>query len=151
MNDPKARGCYRPPSIRAETEVLEPHRLSTGLLLLRRTSDRDRNPVPDLRRAPCRERGHNNHEHGQLGGGGDTFDVSHEVGHILGRALHEYFTVNGVDWGVGRKPTGAIMNNPANPPVARHYSTVRQGALERGCAKVARVSRVEALATVTPR
>ena len=34
-------------------------------------------------------------------------------------ALDEYFTVNGVDWGPGRQATGAIMNNPANPPVAR--------------------------------
>jgi hypothetical protein len=60
-------------------------------------------------------------------GASDTVDVSHEFGHMLG-ALDEYYTVNGVDWGLGRQPTGAIMNNPANPPVARHYSTVRQAA-----------------------
>ena len=60
-------------------------------------------------------------------GASDTIDVSHEFGHMLG-ALDEYFTVNGVAWGPGRQATGAIMNNPANPPVARHYDTVRQAA-----------------------
>jgi hypothetical protein len=60
-------------------------------------------------------------------GAGDTIDVSHEFGHMLG-ALDEYFTVNGVNWGPGRQATGAIMNNPANPPVARHYETIRQAA-----------------------
>jgi hypothetical protein len=43
-------------------------------------------------------------------------------------ALDEYFTVNGVNWGPGRQATGAIMNNPANPPVARHYDCIRQAA-----------------------
>ena len=62
-----------------------------------------------------------------LWGASDTIDVSHEFGHMLG-ALDEYFTVNGVAWGPGRQATGAIMNNPANPPVARHYDTVRQAA-----------------------
>jgi hypothetical protein len=62
-----------------------------------------------------------------LWGATDTVDVSHEFGHMLG-ALDEYFTVNGVAWGPGRQATGAIMNNPANPPVARHYETVRQAA-----------------------
>jgi hypothetical protein len=57
-------------------------------------------------------------------GAADTVDISHEVGHMLG-ALDEYFTVNGVVWGPGRQPTGAIMNNPANPPVDRHYDLVR--------------------------
>jgi len=60
-------------------------------------------------------------------GASDTVDVSHEFGHMLG-ALDEYFTVNGVNWGAGRQATGAIMNNPANPPAARHYDTVRQAA-----------------------
>lgn len=60
-------------------------------------------------------------------GANDTIDVSHEFGHMLG-ALDEYFTVNGVDWGPGRQATGAIMNNPANPPAARHYECIRQGA-----------------------
>lgn len=60
-------------------------------------------------------------------GASDTVDVSHEFGHMLG-ALDEYFTVNGVTWGPGRQATGAIMNNPANPPAARHYETVRAGA-----------------------
>jgi hypothetical protein len=60
-------------------------------------------------------------------GASDTVDVSHEFGHMLG-ALDEYFTVNGVNWGPGRQATGAIMNNPANPPVARHYDCIRQAA-----------------------
>jgi hypothetical protein len=60
-------------------------------------------------------------------GAADTIDVSHEFGHMLG-ALDEYFTVNGVNWGPGRQATGAIMNNPANPPAGRHYDTVRAAA-----------------------
>lgn len=60
-------------------------------------------------------------------GASDTIDVSHEFGHMLG-ALDEYFTVNGVNWGPGRQATGAIMNNPANPPAARNYDTIRQAA-----------------------
>ena len=60
-------------------------------------------------------------------GASDTVDVSHEFGHMLG-ALDEYFTVNGVNWGPGRQASGAIMNNPANQPVARHYDCVRQAA-----------------------
>ena len=60
-------------------------------------------------------------------GATDTVDVSHEFGHMLG-ALDEYFTVNGIAWGAGRQATGAIMNNPANPPAARHYETVRAAA-----------------------
>lgn len=60
-------------------------------------------------------------------GASDTVDVSHEFGHMLG-ALDEYFTVNGVAFGAGRQATGAIMNNPANPPVERHYEVVRQAA-----------------------
>lgn len=58
-------------------------------------------------------------------GATDTVDVSHEVGHMLG-ALDEYFTVNGVDYGPGRQADGAIMNNPANPPAARHYDLILQ-------------------------
>ena len=57
-------------------------------------------------------------------GAADTIDVTHEFGHMLG-ALDEYFTVNGTNWGPGRQATGAIMNNPANLPAARHYETVR--------------------------
>jgi len=57
-------------------------------------------------------------------GANDTIDISHEFGHMLG-ALDEYFTVNGIAWGAGRQPTGDIMNNPANPPAARHYETIR--------------------------
>lgn len=57
-------------------------------------------------------------------GATDAGDVRHEFGHMLG-ALDEYFTVNGTDWGPGRQPSGAIMNNPANPPAARHYELIR--------------------------
>jgi hypothetical protein len=59
-----------------------------------------------------------------LWGAADTVDVRHEFGHMLG-ALDEYFTVNGVVWGAARQPAGAIMNNPANAPVARHYELIR--------------------------
>ncbi len=72
-------------------------------------------------------------------GAGDTVDISHEFGHMLG-ALDEYFTVNGVDWGAARQPTGAIMNNPANRPAARHYDTVRAAAttlLGTNCSTIA--------------
>ena len=58
-------------------------------------------------------------------GASDTVDVSHEAGHMLG-ALDEYFTVNGVDYGPGRQSDGAIMNNPANPPAARHFDLILQ-------------------------
>jgi hypothetical protein len=59
-----------------------------------------------------------------LWGAADTVDVRHEFGHMLG-ALDEYFTVNGTNWGAARQPGGAIMNNPANAPAARHYELVR--------------------------
>lgn len=76
-------------------------------------------------------------------GAADTVDVSHEFGHMLG-ALDEYFTVNGVNWGVGRQATAPIMNNPANPPAARHYDTVRAAAgtlLGRTCKTTAQSDR----------
>ncbi len=57
-------------------------------------------------------------------GASDIVDINHEYGHMLG-ALDEYFTVNGVNYGAGRQPSGAIMNNPANSPVARHYDLIR--------------------------
>lgn len=60
-------------------------------------------------------------------GASDTVDVGHEFGHMLG-ALDEYFTVNGVNWGPGRQAGQPIMNNPANPPAARHYDTIRDAA-----------------------
>lgn len=57
-------------------------------------------------------------------GASDTTDVRHEVGHMLGNK-EEYFTVDGVAYGAARQATGNIMNNPANDPVAAHYSLVR--------------------------
>ena len=68
-------------------------------------------------------------------GAADTVDVSHEVGHMLGNP-EEYFTVDGVAYGPARQPGGNIMNNPANPPEAKHYGLVRsaaQGLLGGGC------------------
>ena len=59
-----------------------------------------------------------------LWGATDTADVDHEFGHMLG-APDEYFTVNGTDWGPGRQAGAPIMNNPANPPVARNYDLIR--------------------------
>jgi hypothetical protein len=57
-------------------------------------------------------------------GASDPSDVDHEFGHMLG-APDEYFTVNGTNWGPGRQPGAPIMNNPANPPVARNYDLIR--------------------------
>jgi hypothetical protein len=47
-------------------------------------------------------------------------DQAHEAGHMLGNK-EEYFTIDGVDFGQPHQPGGNIMNNPANPPVAKHY------------------------------
>jgi hypothetical protein len=69
-------------------------------------------------------------------GASDTVDVRHEFGHMLGN-LDEYFTVNGTDWGPGRQAGAPIMNNPANPPVARNYELIRtqaQAAMGTACA-----------------
>ena len=55
-------------------------------------------------------------------GPSDT-DQGHEVGHMLGNK-EEYFTVDGIPHGPGRQPSGNIMNNPANPPVAAHYQLI---------------------------
>ena len=55
----------------------------------------------------------------------DTIDIRHEVGHMLGNK-EEYFTVDGVNYGAPRQPTGNIMNNPANDPVPAHYWLVQQ-------------------------
>jgi hypothetical protein len=60
-------------------------------------------------------------------GTGDTVDVTHEFGHMLGNK-EEYFTVDGTDFGLPRQPGGNIMNNPANGPVARHFDLVREEA-----------------------
>jgi hypothetical protein len=68
-------------------------------------------------------------------GASDTIDVGHEFGHMLG-CLEEYFTINGTDWGAARQPGAPIMNNPANPPVARNFELVRsqaQGLMAAAC------------------
>jgi hypothetical protein len=68
-------------------------------------------------------------------GTGDTTDVTHEFGHMLGNA-EEYFTTNGVDYTDGGKKRGfrdegaGIMNNPADVPFERHYDTIKQNAAE---------------------
>jgi len=68
-------------------------------------------------------------------GTGDTTDVTHEFGHMLGNP-EEYFTTNGVDYTHGGTRRGfrdegvGIMNNPANVPFERHYDTIRQNAAE---------------------
>jgi hypothetical protein len=58
-------------------------------------------------------------EHMLSWGLSDT-DQGHEAGHMLGNK-EEYFTVDGVAYGAARQPTGNIMNNPVNPPIAAHY------------------------------
>lgn len=66
-------------------------------------------------------------------GTGDTTDVTHEFGHMLGNP-EEYFTTNGVDYTGGgarrgfRDPGAGIMNNPADVPFERHYDTIRENA-----------------------
>jgi hypothetical protein len=68
-------------------------------------------------------------------GTGDTTDVTHEFGHMLGNP-EEYFTTNGVDYTNGgsrrgfRDQGGGIMNNPADVPFERHYDTIKQNAAE---------------------
>jgi len=52
-------------------------------------------------------------------------DQAHEAGHMLGNK-EEYFTVDGVAYGPGRQPSGNIMNNPANPPIAAHYCLIQE-------------------------
>jgi len=58
----------------------------------------------------------------------DIVDTTHEFGHMLGNK-DEYYTVDGIPWGAPRQPTGAVMNNPANLPVPRHYDLIRDQAL----------------------
>jgi hypothetical protein len=71
--------------------------------------------------------------------------VRHEFGHMLGN-MEEYFTINGVDWGLpcsaigvipphGTWPppppctfAGTIMNVPVNDPADRHYELMSSGA-----------------------
>jgi hypothetical protein len=66
-------------------------------------------------------------------GVGDTLDITHEFGHMLG-CPEEYFTTNGVDFTAGgrqrgfRDPGGGVMNNPAGPALARNFEFVRRHA-----------------------
>ncbi|NNE65652.1 MAG: hypothetical protein HKN33_03725 [Pyrinomonadaceae bacterium] len=66
-------------------------------------------------------------------GVGDTTDVTHEFGHMLG-CPEEYFTTDGVDYTEGgtktgfRDPGGGIMNNPSGNPTTANYELVRQNA-----------------------
>lgn len=68
-------------------------------------------------------------------GVGDTTDVTHEVGHMLG-AVEDYFTTDGVDHTHGGKKAGfrdkggGIMNNPSEDPFAKHYESIRKEAAE---------------------
>jgi hypothetical protein len=66
-------------------------------------------------------------------GVGDTLDITHEFGHMLG-CPEEYFTTNGVDFTARgrqrgfRDPGGGVMNNPAGPVLARNFEFVRKHA-----------------------
>lgn len=63
-------------------------------------------------------------------GVGDTVDITHEFGHMLGNA-DEYFTTNGVDYTDGgtkqgfRAPDGGVMNNPSNAARTANYDPIR--------------------------
>jgi hypothetical protein len=64
-------------------------------------------------------------------GTGDTVDITHEFGHMLGNP-EEYFTTNGVDYTNGgkkqgfRDSDGGIMNNPANDPTLNNFEPIRK-------------------------
>lgn len=66
-------------------------------------------------------------------GTGDTVDVTHEFGHMLG-AVEDYFTTNGQDNTAGgtrrgfRDQGGGVMNNPSEDPFTQHYDLVRSNA-----------------------
>lgn len=60
-------------------------------------------------------------------GTGDTVDITHEFGHMLG-AKDEYFTVDGVNYGTWRQANGNVMNNPANTPVPKHFYIIKEEA-----------------------
>lgn len=60
-------------------------------------------------------------------GTGDTVDITHEFGHMLG-AKDEYFTVDGVNYGAWRQANGNVMNNPANTPVPKHFYIIKEEA-----------------------
>jgi hypothetical protein len=66
-------------------------------------------------------------------GVGDTQDITHEFGHILG-CPEEYFTTNGIDHTLGgrrqgfRDAGGGVMNNPAGPALARNFDVIRREA-----------------------
>ncbi|MBO9150680.1 DUF4157 domain-containing protein [Chitinophaga sp. GCM10012297] len=63
-------------------------------------------------------------------GTGDTVDVTHEFGHMIGNA-EEYFTTNGTNFATGgrtgfRDPGGGVMNNPAERAHRRHFNLFRE-------------------------
>ncbi len=63
-------------------------------------------------------------------GVGDTVDVTHEFGHMLG-CPEEYYTTDGHDYTEGgtklpvRDPSGGIMNNPASNPLPRNFEGIK--------------------------
>jgi len=60
-------------------------------------------------------------------GTSDAIDITHEFGHMLGNK-EEYFTVNGVKHGASRQKGKAVMNNPAENPLPRHFNLVKSEA-----------------------
>lgn len=63
-------------------------------------------------------------------GTGDTTDITHEFGHMLGNP-EEYFTTNGKNYATGgkagfRDPGGGVMNNPAERVHRRHFNLLRE-------------------------
>ncbi|MFC1540207.1 hypothetical protein ACFL41_01805 [Gemmatimonadota bacterium] len=60
-------------------------------------------------------------------GDSDTVSICHEMGHMLG-ARDEYYTVDGVAWGLPFQNGAGIMNNPNEAPLDRHYNLVRLAA-----------------------
>lgn len=63
-------------------------------------------------------------------GTGDTTDITHEFGHMLGNP-EDYFTTNGHNYATGgkagfRDPGGGVMNNPAERAHRRHFNLLRE-------------------------
>src|SRR6266404_5430023 len=66
-------------------------------------------------------------------GVGDTTDVTHEFGHMLGNP-EEYFTTDGTDYTAGgtkdgfRDADGGIMNNPSKDPKPNNFDAIKKAA-----------------------
>ncbi len=68
-------------------------------------------------------------------GRGDAGSLADEFGRMIG-ARDEYFVVDGTEWPSPFTSGAGVMNNPAEPPAARHFELVQRAAedlLGAGC------------------